>query len=276
MTIQAALHQGSKLLEEARIDAPRLTAEVLLSYALRKERLYLFSHSDEDLSQVAWLHYGRYLFQRMNGRPTQYITHRQEFYGRGFRVTPDVLIPRPETEFVIEAALKCIRPGDRILDVGCGSGAIAITLALESKAKVWATDISRPALRVAQHNARTLGASVQFVNDDLLSAFGPGSLDGIVSNPPYVAHHEADGMQREVRDFEPHVALFAGDVGTELYQKIIRQACVALKPGGYLVFELGWKSLESVRAMLGAGWSEPEYGDDLAGIPRFLTVRRRG
>src|SRR6266496_6302587 len=103
MTIQAALQQGSKLLEDGRIDAPRLTAEVLLSHALRKERIYLYSHPEEELGHNPWLHYGRYLFQRLNGRPLQYITHKQEFYGRDFRVTPDVLIPRPETEFVVEA-----------------------------------------------------------------------------------------------------------------------------------------------------------------------------
>ncbi len=273
MTIQVALQQGSKLLEEGRIDAPRLTAEVLLSHALRQERIYLYSHSNEELCHNAWLHYGRYLFQRLNGRPTQYITHKQEFYGREFRVTPDVLIPRPETEFVVEAALRCIGPGARVVDVGSGSGAIAVTLALQSRAEVWATDISGAALRVANENAHHLGARVRFVQCDLLSVFADRCLDVVVSNPPYVAHGEADGMQREVRDFEPHLALFAGPEGTEIYERIVREAERVLRPGGHLVFELGWKSLDAVRGMLGAGWSEPTYGDDLAGIPRFLTAR---
>jgi len=124
MTIHTALIQGAKLLEEGAVSVPRLTAEVLLAHALRRERSYLYAHSDEELSEVAWLHFGRYLNERLNGKPTQYITKRQEFYGRDFRVTPDVLIPRPETEHLIEASLPRIRPGDTVLDVGTGSGAL--------------------------------------------------------------------------------------------------------------------------------------------------------
>src|SRR6266851_2524403 len=142
MTIHTALIQGAKLLEESAVSVPRLTAEVLLAHALRRERAYLYAHPEEELSEVAWLHYGRYLNERLNGKPTQYITKRQEFYGREFRVTPDVLIPRPETEHLIEASLPRIRPGDAILDVGTGSGAIAVTLAVETGGRVYATDIS--------------------------------------------------------------------------------------------------------------------------------------
>src|SRR5437660_5567782 len=141
LAIQTALLQGVKLLEEGAIGVPRLTAEVLLAHALRRERSYLYAHPEEQLSEVAWLHYGRFLHERLQGKPTQYITGRQEFYGRDFRVTPDVLIPRPETEHLIQAGLARIRPGDIVLDVGAGSGAIAITLALETKARVLATDI---------------------------------------------------------------------------------------------------------------------------------------
>src|SRR5271168_3293950 len=130
MTILTAILQGTKLLEDEAIAAPRLTAEVLLMHALQKERSYLYAHSDEELVELAWIHYGRYLHERMKGKPTQYITGRQEFYGRDFRVTPDVLIPRPETEHVIEAALQLAPNARRIVDIGTGSGAIAITLAL--------------------------------------------------------------------------------------------------------------------------------------------------
>src|SRR5205823_10072617 len=136
-------------LDEGQVSVPRLTAEVLLSRALRCERSYLYAHPEEPLSDVAWLHYGRYLHERLKGKPTQYITKRQEFYGREFRVTPDVLIPRPETEHVIEAALAIACEGQRVVDVGCGSGAIAVTLKLEMKVEVCATDISLPALSVA-------------------------------------------------------------------------------------------------------------------------------
>src|SRR5713226_1706909 len=141
LPIQTALLQGVKLLEDGAIGAPRLTAEVLLVHALGRDRSYLYAHPEEPLSEVAWLHYGRYLHERLKGKPTQYITGRQEFYGREFHVTPDVLIPRPETEHVVEAALSRMTGAPHILDIGAGSGAIAITLALETKAHVMATDV---------------------------------------------------------------------------------------------------------------------------------------
>src|SRR5271156_1617297 len=156
MTVLTALLQGTKLLEEEAVSAPRLTAEVLLTHALHRDRSYLYAHPEEELAEVAWIHYGRYLHERMKGKPTQYITGRQEFYGRDFRVTPDVLIPRPETEHLVEASLARIHPGDKVLDVGTGSGAIAITLALETKAQVCATDISTAALSIARRNAGKL------------------------------------------------------------------------------------------------------------------------
>src|SRR5216683_8228080 len=139
MDIRAALLQGQTLLEDAKISAPRLTAEVLLAHVIGCERVWLYAHSDEELSELWWIHYGRYLHERLQGKPTQYITGRQEFFGRDFIVTPDVLIPRPETEHVIEAALERSTAASTILDIGAGSGAIAVTLALETKARVFAT-----------------------------------------------------------------------------------------------------------------------------------------
>src|SRR5271166_667388 len=144
MDVRMALKQGQDLLDDARIAAPRLTAEVLLAHAIGCDRTWLYAHPEEQLREVWWIHYGRYLHERIQGKPTQYITGRQEFYGREFRVTSDVLIPRPETEHVIEAALPLA--GDRIVDIGTGSGAIAVTLALETKGRVFATDISNAAL----------------------------------------------------------------------------------------------------------------------------------
>src|SRR5262249_32870915 len=154
--IGTALLQGQQLLDGAKIGAPRLTAEVLLAHAVRCERSWLYAHSNEELREVWWIHYGRYLHERLKGKPTQYITGRQEFYGREFRVTPDVLIPRPETEHVIEAAIRL--NAKRLLDIGTGSGAIAITLALETGGCAVASDISELALRVAGENARRLDA----------------------------------------------------------------------------------------------------------------------
>src|SRR5205085_5813798 len=142
MTVQTALLQGTDLLEQASIAVPRLTAEVLLAHALRRERVYLYAHPEQELAEVQWLHYGRYLHERLAGKPTQYITKKQEFYGREFRVTPDVLIPRPETEHVVEVALEVARGAQRMLDVGSGSGALAATLNLELRSETWATDIS--------------------------------------------------------------------------------------------------------------------------------------
>src|SRR5215469_5864044 len=156
MTVQTALIQGTHLLEDAHVAVPRLTAEVLLSHAMRSERSYLFAHPEQELREVEWLHYGRYLNERMRGKPTQYITKRTEFYGREFRVTPDVLIPRPETEHVVEVALQIARHARRILDVGAGSGALAVTLQLETGAETWATEVSPAAAATARENARRL------------------------------------------------------------------------------------------------------------------------
>ena len=176
--------------------------------------MYLYAHPEQELREVEWIHYGRYLHERLQGKPTQYITRRQEFYGREFRVTPDVLIPRPETEHVVEVALAVARDARRILDVGTGSGALAVTLQLETGASALATDISPAAAAVAAANAVRLGARVDLMVCDLFSGIADRSMDLIVSNPPYVPLGTREGLQREVRDWEPHVALFAGESGT--------------------------------------------------------------
>jgi release factor glutamine methyltransferase len=273
LTIQTALLQGTKLLEDGAVIAPRLTAEVLLTHALKRERSYLYAHPEEELAEVAWIHYGRYLHERLKGKPTQYITGRQEFYGRDFRVTPDVLIPRPETEHLVEAAIARIKPNDLVLDVGTGSGAIAITLALETRARVFATDISGAALGVAQTNARQLSAPVDFLISNLADPFRDQTLDLLVSNPPYVPRSDEPGLQREVRDYEPHIALFAGPTGLEIYKRLIADAARVLRPEGWLLFELGYNSLEPVRAMLQREWSDITVMHDLAGLPRVLAAR---
>jgi release factor glutamine methyltransferase len=271
MTIQAALLQGTKLLEDDAVIAPRLTAEVLLMHALQRDRAYLYAHSNDELTEIAWIHYGRYLHERLKGKPTQYITGRQEFYGRDFRVTRDVLIPRPETEHLVEAAIARIQPGDLVVDVGTGSGAIAITLALETKARVIATDISAAALGVAR--AQQFATGVHFLQGNLVDAFRDHSIDVLVSNPPYVPRTDEPGLQREVRDYEPHVALFGGPTGLEIYERLIADAARVLRPGGWLLLELGYNSLDSVRAMLQGEWSEITVIPDLAGFPRVLAAR---
>jgi release factor glutamine methyltransferase len=276
MTLQTALLQGSGLLEDAGIAVPRLTAEVLLAHALHCERVYLYAHPERLLQEVEWIHYGRYLHERLQGKPTQYITKRQEFYGREFRVTPDVLIPRPETEHVVEVALQAafqgVRGARKILDIGTGSGALAVTLQLETGRAAWATDISAPAAAVASGNAARLGARVEVVVCDLMEAIADSSMDLIVSNPPYVPEAQREGLQREVRDWEPHVALFAGASGFALYDRIAADAPRVLRAGGWLIMELGFGSVDHVRGLL-AGWGDLRIAPDLAGIPRVIAAR---
>jgi release factor glutamine methyltransferase len=254
LTIQTALLQGTKLLEDEAVIAPRLTAEVLLMHALQHDRAYLYAHSDDELPEIAWIH-----------------------FGRDFRVTPDVLIPRPETEHLAEAAMARITsnngPGEVVVDVGTGSGAIAITLALETRARVFATDISAAALGVAQINAQQFPAGVHYLLSNLVDAFRDHSIDVLVSNPPYVPRTDEPGLQREVRDYEPHIALFAGPTGLEIYERLIADAARVLRPRGWLLLELGYNSLEPVRAMLENAWSEITVMHDLAGFPRVLAAR---
>lgn len=250
----------------------RLTAEVLLSHALHVEKPYLYAHPEQELSEIEWIHYGRYLHERGNGKPTQYITKHQEFYGREFRVTPDVLIPRPETEHLIEAVLPL--PAKTAVDVGTGSGAIAITLSKEIGLSVIATDVSMEALLVAAANARHLDAMIVPVQCDLLSAISSRSIDLVVSNPPYIPINERDGLQREVRDWEPPVALFGGEDGMDVYRRLIPEAWRVLADGGHLAMELGYRSLDPVRALL-QGWTNIEVVDDLAGIPRVLVCQKQ-
>ena len=273
MTLRTALAQGTELLEREGISEPRLTAEVLLAHAVHCDRTYFYAHPEQELREVEWIHYGRYLDERLKGKPTQYITKRQEFYGREFKVSRDVLIPRPETELLVEAVLK-LKPGPgAIIDVGTGSGAIAITLALELKHRVIATDLSPEACRVARENAQVLGADVQFIEADLLRPFTDGAADLVVSNPPYVPLNDHAALQREVRDWEPSLALYGGPTGTAIYERLIPEAKRVLKPGGTLAMEIGFGQDEAVSAML-KGWRNLQLLPDLAGIPRIVVCER--
>ena len=270
LSVGEAVQQGTELLKTAKVEAPRLTAQVLLCHAIHQERAYLFAHPEQSLTELQWIHYGRYLHQRLQGQPTQYITGVQEFYGRPFRVTPDVLIPRPETELLVETALHFCR--GTVIDVGCGSGAIAVTLALESQARVTGTDISERAMTLARANAGSLHASVQFVLCDLLSGFGSATADVVVANPPYI--RDDAKLQREVAEWEPRLALFAGADGLDVYRRLIPDAHRVLKPGGSLLLELGFDSLPGIQELLGSSWRNVAAHPDLAGIPRVLVCQR--
>ncbi len=287
MRLKNALAQGIELLEKASVASPRLTAEVLLMHAPRCDRAHLHAHPERELTDSEWVHYGRYLNQRLQGKPTQYITGRQEFWGMEFHVNPSVLIPRPETEHVVEAALDLARahfpPGGdcRIADVGTGSGCIAVALASElPHATIYALEQSSEALETARQNARRLGVEdrITFLQSDLLipaSGQALPQLEIVACNPPYVAERDQSKVQVEVRNFEPHQAVFAGESGQEAYRKLIPQAARALRLGGYLVLELGYDAEERVRNLLPPSeWDEVRSLPDLAGIVRVVTARR--
>ena len=265
------------MLERAAIPVPRLTAEVLLCHALRRDRAYLYAHATDELSEVGWIHFGRYLHERLNGKPTQYITRRQEFYGRDFFVDQAVLIPRPETEHLVEAAVAAVRARgyNRVLDVGTGSGAIAISVALETGRLVMASDVSLDALRVAERNRAALEAPVAFFAGDLAAAVRSASIDLLLSNPPYVPASDKANVQREVREWEPEVALYGGESGNEVYGRLIEQACTTVRSGGQLMMELGYRSVDFVLPRLAENFKDVRVLDDLAGLPRVVIAERR-
>jgi release factor glutamine methyltransferase len=239
---------------------------------MRCGRTYFYAHPEQELTEIHWIHYGRYLHERRAGKPTQYITAKQEFYGREFKVNPAVLIPRPETELLVEAVLKRLKTG-RAADVGTGSGAIAITLALESQLEVIATDISSEALAIAKLNGGHDFSRVYFLQTDLLAAIASHSLDAVISNPPYVPEADRETLQPEVRDWEPHQALFAGPEGLDIYRRLIPEAERVLKPGGLLALEIGQGQAEAIAALLHS-WKNVKIEPDLAGIPRVVTAGR--
>ena len=339
MQLKTALDQAIALLEKGGVPSPRLTAEVLLMHAARCGRAHLYAHGERELTEVEWIHYGRYLRERLDGKPTQYITGHQEFWSLDFLVNPSVLIPRPETEQVVETALALARkhfpPGTElnIADVGTGSGCIAVALAKEFKdfknfkdlphARIFALDQSPEALETARKNSARLGVEqrITFLQSDLLEPFlrsnrihvspvgatesspgrepwdsgreaspSPGGakeinpnetpLQIIVSNSPYVSERDRETLLREVRDFEPSQALFAGELGADIYARLIPQAARALAPDGFLVLELGLDSQEKVAALLSSPegekqWENIEWRRDLAGIVRVVSARRK-
>jgi release factor glutamine methyltransferase len=276
--IRTAIAQGAEILASAGSAEPRLTAQVLLAHALGQDRTYLYTHPEEELSTVAWIHFGRYLHERTQGKPLQHILKSVEFYGRRFSVTPDVLIPRPETEHVVERALA-LAPAKtpnalRIADVCTGSGILAITLALElPDAAVEASDISPAAIAVAQTNCAALGANANFFVCDLMDSL-PGPYDLIVANPPYIPTSELDHLDREVRDYDPRLALDGGPDGLDLYRRLIPQAWARLAPGGWFVTEIGYDQGATVPALLSADWCSINVTNDLAGHPRVVEARR--
>lgn len=250
-------------------------AELLLMHTLHRTRAELMTHPERELTERQTNHYQAAIMRRAHHEPVQHITGRQEFYGREFIVNRLVLIPRPETEHLVEAVLGIDPAPQHILDLGAGSGILAITLALElPNATVTATDISTAALAVAEKNCEQLGATerVRFVASDLYTALGDERFDCIVSNPPYVAAGEA--LEPQVRDFEPAMALFAGEDGLAIYRRLIPEAADHLEPGGHLLLEIGHGQRDAVGFLLRqCGYEEIRFGNDLQGISRVARAR---
>ncbi len=255
-----------------------MNAELLLMFTLGCDRAYLFAHPERDLTPDETSRYEQALAKRASGIPAQYITGHQEFWGMDFIVSPAVLIPRPETEHVIETVLLLARPmaKPRIVDVGTGSGCIALASAKElESAEIHATDTSPAALEVARANAARLQLQdrVQFHEADLLNGLESGSFDFVVSNPPYVGRSEEDQVQLEVRKYEPSQAVFAGETGMEVISRLVPQAHKALKPGGWLVMEISGTIIKAVQAEL-ESWESMSVVKDLQQIPRVVAARK--
>lgn len=278
MTLGETLKNAVAELAGAGVGSPRMNAEVLLMFVLACDRAYLYAHPERELTAGEQARYRQALEERARGVPSQYITGHQEFWGLDLIVTPAVLIPRPETEHLVEAVLDLARPlpRPRIADVGTGSGCVALALAHElAHAEIHAAELSPAALEVARANAARLNLEgrVRFHQADLLEGV-PGEFDIIASNPPYVGESEADKVQREVRKFEPQMAVFAGAEGLDTIRRLIPQARQCLHPGGWLAMEIGFSQEEKVRALLGE-WNEVHSIPDLQGIPRVMLARRR-
>lgn len=283
MTIGDAIGWGAELLDEsdARISNSRADSTLLLRFVLDIPHAEFLAYRERPLTRAQTEKFNALIQERRRGKPIQYITGTQEFFGLEFRVTPDVLIPRSETEHLVEAAIERLKDhaAPRVADIGTGSGCIAVALVHAlPHAEIVAVDISEAALAVAKENAQHNGVErrVHFVRSDLMDLVADecanASFDAIVSNPPYVAEADRKTLAKEVRDFEPAQALFSGATGLEIYPRLIAQAVPLLVPGGWLLMEIGQGQREPVAAML-RDWDEVDFVSDLQGIPRVAIAR---
>jgi release factor glutamine methyltransferase len=285
-TLNQALTEGAVRLHPAGVEHERLTAGLLLCHVLGIGRTHLLTNSEEQIDEARYRDYLSLIMRRAAGEPLQYLTGHQEFYGLDFIVTPDVLIPRPETEFLIERVIKVVGESKQdspvIVDLGTGSGCIAVTLAKQlPTARVIATDASPTALNVARKNAERLRVCdrIEFLEGDLLTPLAQigleGQVDILASNPPYVNEQGRELLQREVREWEPHAALFGGVDGLDFYRRLIAEGPRYLKRGGFVVLEIGYSQLDSICELVRGGALElVDITHDLQGIPRTLCIRR--
>lgn len=297
-SIAEALLQGAHNLRKAGLPEARREAGSLLAHVLGRNRTYIITHAEDRMSAEKLLEFQNAVGWRAAGKPLQYVTGHQEFFGLDFEVTTDVLIPRPETELLVENALRLLSQQDgpsSICDVGTGSGCVAVALLLElhrlrgfADARAVAIDISEAALAVAQRNAELHSVSerMSFVLSDGFRALDPGNrvkqgdsnrelFDLIVSNPPYIANGAISGLQREVRDFEPRLALEAGVDGLSMIRRLLLEAGAFLKTGGHFVFEIGFDQNEAVEQLIDrAIWKLLGIYPDLQGIPRIVALEK--
>ena len=297
ISIAEAILQGSHKLRQAGVAEARREAGSLLAHVLGRDRSFILSHAEDALTDEQTERFREFVERRAHGEPLQYITGQQEFFGLEFEVSPDVLIPRPETELLVETALKLI-PEDAtapfICDVGTGSGCVAIALLHElgkthdggdaagPKAHAFAIDISPAALQVAKRNAarHSVTEQIEFVVSDCFAGLDPENpvhshFDLIVSNPPYIEDGELAGLQREVRDFEPKLALTAGADGLDVIRRLLLEAGKFLKPGGYFLFEIGFQQSVAVEQLIDPkNWTLLRIYEDLQGIPRIVALQK--
>jgi release factor glutamine methyltransferase len=282
-SIAQALREGAAVLQNAGVPEARRDAGSLLAFLLAKDRTFLIAHGEDPVSEEILSRFQENVERRAAGEPLQYITGVQDFFGREFRVTPDVLIPRPETELLVEAAIEVSGGRDAstfVCDVGTGSGCIAVTLLCEiPKARAVGVDKSPAALKIAELNARnhSVAERAEFSVSDCFNALDPRlyQFDLVVSNPPYVSASMLPGLQREVRDHEPLVALSPGDDGLAIIRRLISEAPDFLKPNGHLLMEIGFDQGEAVtRLVEETSWQLIEIRPDLQGIPRIVVLRK--
>jgi release factor glutamine methyltransferase len=289
LTVAEAINEAAGVLRAGGVAEARREAGSLLAHALGRDRAFLITYADERLEGVRAAHFRALVARRAAGEPFQYITGRQEFYGLEFEVTPDVLIPRPETELLVETALALLTgvQSPAVCDIGTGSGCILVTLLHERRDAVGVgADISAAALRVATRNAERHGVRdrLRFHKSDCFSFQGVGAAADamrrrfhlVVSNPPYIAEADFDGLQREVREHEPRVALTPGGDGLSVVRRLVAESAYHLRPAGYLLFEIGFDQHEQVSRLIDPRvWRLLDIHRDLQGIPRTVALRLR-
>lgn len=277
-TIREALDSATALLSDAGITTARMDAQALLMYAIGIDRAFLLANPDCAINEQQFAQWTGYIQRRAHSEPIQYITGYAEFYGLPLHVDRSVLIPRPETEHLVDALLSRVAKTEavNIADVGTGSGAIAIAVAKHlPHARVTALDLSPAALDIAHANAfrNDVAERVEFRRSDLLSEVLGEKFDAIVSNPPYIASGDRRSLEKQVREYEPSMALFAGPTGFEIYDRLILQAATVLTSGGWLLMEIGFGQRDRIAELL-RDWCEVTFDDDLQSIPRVACARR--